>query len=576
MKITNLAAQTPTTRLRYLDAYRALAILAVVIGHWTIMTVWNRDGEILGFSVLPHLEYLWPFTWLFQVMPLFFLVGGIAGGMSWSRAKSRGSSMAVWWLSRLSRLMIPALIVLGFAVIGALVALPLGVRESLVLQAVDAVTMPMWFLVVYLLLILLTPAMYWLHQRFGLWVIAIMMALVIVGDSIRLITQNPYFAYLNHALVWLIPYQIGFAWQSRRHLAVSGFSGGADYLESSSHQNCPSARTHPSRHPAVSAVTDGIDQFECSSHQNYLAARIHSSRHPARSAVRERRAQSQDLLSAKNHVTAWFLFLGGLLTVILLTIVGPFPISMIGFGDHHLINTSPPTIALLALVLMQVGLARLLANPMQRLMERSRILWTIVVAINSVTMTLFVWHMVAALIGALLLNAFDRLPHWYIGEGFGDPEWWAGRITWLAVLIPILVILVLIFGRLENFESTPRRLMRLPEQPSRNHGERGTTVSSQESCDTDGPLFRSRVGSVQPSRPPTVSQVSLPITLAVVASYLALAGGLYWMASSSFEIHGPAVIPTGALALVALGSVACWRLQHAVNASNTRFIASAR
>ena len=437
MKATDLAAKTPITRLRYLDAFRASAMLTVVIGHWLIMTVANVDGEIIGFSILPNVPGLWPLTWVFQVMPLFFLVGGIAGALSWSRWRNRGGGIAGWLLGRLSRLMTPALVVLGLAVIGALIAVHFGVSQRLVQQAVDAVTMPMWFLVVYLLLILVTPGMYWLHLKFGWRVIAVMIMVVIVGDTIRIAAENQYFAYLNHALAWLIPYQVGFAWQ------------------------------------------DGTLKM--------------------------------------TKTKAWIWLAIGLISMILLTIPGPYPISMIGFGGHHLVNTSPPTVALLALTIFQIGVAWLLAQPVQRLMERYQKLWAIVIAINSVTMTIFVWHMVAALAGALLLNSFDSLPFWFIGTGnWGNPQWWLGRLPWFATLIPILALLVLIFGPLE----------------SRTQLRSGKTPTTIEKPHLNG----------------------TGLTLAVICCYLILAGGLYWMASSPPGFHGPAVIATGALALVAAGT----------------------
>ncbi|MDR2703675.1 MAG: acyltransferase [Cellulomonadaceae bacterium] len=393
MKLSALADNTPSSRLRYLDAFRTVAILVVVFGHWLIMTVWVRDGEILGFSALPQLTRFWPLTWVFQVMPLFFLVGGIAGGISWSRTKARGIPMAIWLLGRLRRLLPPALIVLGLAVIGALIARPFAIRESLIEQAVFAVTMPMWFLVVYLLLIMLTPAMYWLHKKHGLLVIGV-------------------------------------------------------------------------------------------------------------------------------------------------------------------VNTSPPTVALLALVLMQVGAAWLLSKPVQRLMERNRTLWTLVIAINSVTMTLFVWHMVAALAGALLLNAFDRLPHWYTGTGVGSAHWWQGRILWFAVLIPILALLVAVFGRLEAASALAKPL--LPHNSLGRRGRRKGLERAVRGADTGG-ASASRIGSHRRR------QVGLPITLATIGCYLTVALGLYLMASSPPGNHGPAIIPTSALALVALGAVVFWLLSRHIS-----------
>ena len=69
------AAATPATRDRWVDALRAGSLLVVVLGHW-LMVVLTSDGEITNaLTVVPALQ---PLTWLLQVMPLFFLVGGVA------------------------------------------------------------------------------------------------------------------------------------------------------------------------------------------------------------------------------------------------------------------------------------------------------------------------------------------------------------------------------------------------------------------------------------------------------------------------------------------------------------------
>ncbi len=71
-----LAAATPAERNRYVDFLRAVSILAVITGHWLVATVYYVDGSFTGgklTEVQPGTQWL---TWIFQVMPIFFIVGG--------------------------------------------------------------------------------------------------------------------------------------------------------------------------------------------------------------------------------------------------------------------------------------------------------------------------------------------------------------------------------------------------------------------------------------------------------------------------------------------------------------------
>ena len=80
--VRDLAVRTPDSRERSADMWRALAIFLVVLGHWFVIAVVYRDGELSGYNALDVLTWIDPVTWLFQVMPIFFLVGGYASAAS--------------------------------------------------------------------------------------------------------------------------------------------------------------------------------------------------------------------------------------------------------------------------------------------------------------------------------------------------------------------------------------------------------------------------------------------------------------------------------------------------------------
>src|SRR4026208_286829 len=82
-----LVDATPETRNRYVDLIRVVSIGVVVLGHWTMAVLGYRDGRFSGQNLLelnPDLQIL---TWLFQVMPLFFIVGGFTNRGSWGTAE---------------------------------------------------------------------------------------------------------------------------------------------------------------------------------------------------------------------------------------------------------------------------------------------------------------------------------------------------------------------------------------------------------------------------------------------------------------------------------------------------------
>jgi hypothetical protein len=86
-----LADTTPDSRNRMVDLLRAVSIVIVVLGHWTMAAVTAGAGIHAG-NILSLAGWTHPFTWLFQVMPVFFLVGGYANALSWRSARRRGTT----------------------------------------------------------------------------------------------------------------------------------------------------------------------------------------------------------------------------------------------------------------------------------------------------------------------------------------------------------------------------------------------------------------------------------------------------------------------------------------------------
>jgi hypothetical protein len=127
-----------------------------------------------------------------------------------------------------------------------------------------------------------------------------------------------------------------------------------------------------------------------------------------------------------------------------LTTVGPYPRSMVGLPGDHMSNMSPPTICLVALTVFQVAVVMLLRRCMQRALEGKR-LWTAVIAGNGMIMTIFLWHLTAALIALAVLHAVSA-PQ-FAG---GSAAWWATRPLWILCAAAPLFALITVFARFER------------------------------------------------------------------------------------------------------------------------------
>lgn len=218
------------------------------------------------------------------------------------------------------------------------------------------------------------------------------------------------------------------------------------------------------------------------------------------------------------------LLAGSVVALVLLTGPGPYPVSMVSVPGAAMQNPSPPTVALMTLAAAQVALAALVAGPAERWLRRTRP-WAAVIGANTVVLTIYLWHMVAALLGALALDALGLLPSSDVGTG----AWWLGRVPWIAVLA---VLLAAVVGRVET-RTTARALARATGSPGR--------------------------GGPRPGGRPSVL-ATLP---SVVVAYLATILGMFWLASAGQGPHGPFMVPTGALLLV-LGGAAMLRLGRRV------------
>lgn len=207
-----LAEATPDTRDRYVDLLRVASLGAVVLGHWMMAAV-TPDGVGNLLAVVPALQ---PLTWLLQVMPVFFFVGGFAHALSYRsllRKRPEGSTDSVYAAflrARLQRLLRPTMVFVLVWGAAALLIQLLGGGGGLTGVTLRLVTQPLWFIGIYLAMVAFTPPLLRLHERYGWGAFAGLAGAAAAVDVLRFAAGVPYVEFLNFAFVWLAVHQLGF------------------------------------------------------------------------------------------------------------------------------------------------------------------------------------------------------------------------------------------------------------------------------------------------------------------------------------------------------------------------------
>ena len=203
--------RTPDRRDRYTDLVRVLAIIAVVYGHWIAAVIFVDDGRLVASQILAVEPWTQVATWFWQVMPLFFLVGGRVNAASLRRAHLRGDTSTTWVRRRSRRLLRPLLPLLAVWLPMGPLLVWFGVSPGLVELATETAFIPLWFLVVYVLVVTLTPTTLWLHHRGAYAVLLLAVGLVAVIDVLDGVGV-PLVAHANYVLVFGIAHQLGYLW----------------------------------------------------------------------------------------------------------------------------------------------------------------------------------------------------------------------------------------------------------------------------------------------------------------------------------------------------------------------------
>jgi hypothetical protein len=324
-----------------------------------------QDGSFVPGDLLemrPKTQWL---TWVFQVMPIFFIVGGYANGVSLESANRKGTPYAGWLASRLYRLVTPLLgLLLGWGML-AVALFFFGVEGDTTRLVTRAALIPTWFLAIYIAIVMLAPLTYKAWQRWGFGSLAGLAAIGALVDIGFFAADMRWLGWSQYFWVWLSVHQLGYAWRDGRQ-----------------------------GRPATLLVW-----------------------------------------SVLGFIALW-----------LLINKGPYPFAMVGSPDEGLSNTLPPKITLLALGVFQFGLLLALEQPMRRLLSGVRI-WAATVLINSMIMTLYLWH-ITVMIVVVVIAYFAAAGALALEPGTAG--WWASRPLWILLLYAVLLPLTFALSALER------------------------------------------------------------------------------------------------------------------------------
>ncbi len=203
-----------------LDLARVFCVLLVVVIHLLETGVGRGPNGLVVSRPLEHQPWFNAITWVFQIMPLFFVVGGFASMTAWRSLQRRGGGAADYVKIRVLRLAQPALPLFVFYVVVIGGATLIGVDPTLLHTVVLGSGSPLWFLAAYGLCQAVAPfAAHW-HARSPKLTLLLLLVGAVIVDAARYGSGIDAVGLLNLFFVWVLIQQLGFwyadGWFDRR------------------------------------------------------------------------------------------------------------------------------------------------------------------------------------------------------------------------------------------------------------------------------------------------------------------------------------------------------------------------
>lgn len=205
-----------------LDLARVVCVLFVIVVHLVQVGIGpGPDGGLAASRPAEEQPWFNAATWVGQIMPLFFVVGGFASVTGWRSWTAKGGHAAGFVRTRTLRLAQPALPLFIFFAVVLGVATAAGLPDQLVADAAIGAGSPLWFLAAYLLCQAAVPLLAACHARRPVLTLLTLAMGVVLVDAVRFSTGIPEIGLLNLLFVWPLIQQFGFwyadGWFDRRH-----------------------------------------------------------------------------------------------------------------------------------------------------------------------------------------------------------------------------------------------------------------------------------------------------------------------------------------------------------------------
>ena len=208
---------SPEERDKVIDLLRSGATTTVVVYHWLFtIIVWRIDGPHAD-NPIGYVSGLWSLTWVLQVMPLFFVAGGYTHSLAWTRFRERPHAWRRFIARRTKQLLVPAGVLTAVVVSAAVIVAVLRDGEDLwFTRGVVLILSPLWFLVVFLVMVLTVPIWDRLDRRYGELAPLGLAAAAMAVDVLRFRYDIEGVAFANLVFVWAACHQVGWSWERLR------------------------------------------------------------------------------------------------------------------------------------------------------------------------------------------------------------------------------------------------------------------------------------------------------------------------------------------------------------------------
>ncbi|MCO7202280.1 acyltransferase [Microbacterium sp. CnD16-F] len=205
-----------------LDLARVVCVLFVIVVHLVQVGIGpGPDGGLVASRPAEQQPWFDAATWIGQIMPLFFVVGGFAAATGWRSWTAKGGDAAGFIRTRTLRLAQPALPLFVFFAVVLGVATAAGLPAQLVSDAAVGAGSPLWFLAAYLLCQAAVPFLAACHARRPVATLVVLALGVGAVDAARFSSGVEEVGLLNLLFVWPLVQQFGFwyadGWFDRRH-----------------------------------------------------------------------------------------------------------------------------------------------------------------------------------------------------------------------------------------------------------------------------------------------------------------------------------------------------------------------